>query len=560
VKPEIPQTQYAVQLVGPDKLRLNEAKEVHKAGAHQILARVEAVGLCFSDLKLLHQFDSHARKSEIRSGISPDVLRRIPSYKPGKLPTVPGHETVCRVVAVGQGVTGVRLGGRYLVQTDYRWLKTDGSNAAFGYNFEGALQEYVLMDQRVITDPESGQSMLIPAGDDRSASAICLVEPWACVEDSYVTHERRSIKPGGRLLVVAEAGRKIAGLAESFSPDGPPAAITCVCRDEEQCRAIADMRISQTCADDVRSLTDAAFDDIVYFGADAATIELLDGKLANRGIINIVTGGAKIGRAVEISIGRTHYGMTRWTGTTSAGAAEGYRHIPATGEIRDGEKVIVVGAGGPMGQMHVIRNVCSGAKNVSVTGTDFDEPRLETLREKAGRLAEANGVELELLNPKKTPPAGNFSYHAIMAPVPALVAAAIAASSEGALINIFAGIAAAVKHAIDLDTYIARRCFMFGTSGSVLRDMKIVLDKLQAGAIDTNASVDAVSGMAGAADGIAAVENRTLAGKIIVYPPLHEMPLIPLSRMHEHYPSVAAKLAHGMWTAAAERELLKVAR
>jgi len=545
-KEKLPDAQYAVQLVGPGKLELNAKKPVPRPGAHQVLAHVEAVGLCFSDLKLLKQFSGHARKGPVVSGINPAVLREVPSYVPGEAPTVPGHEAVCRIAAVGEGVEGVNVGERYLIQTDYRWLKTEGSNAAFGYNFEGALQEYVLMDDRVITDPESGERMLIPAGSDRSGSAICLVEPWACVEDSYVTHERQGIKAGGSLLVVVDRGRKAEGLQQLHARDGSPKACT-------------SFGPGEATAEKLRSLKDQSFDDIVYFGCDAATIELLDAKLAGRGIINIVTGGAKIGRPVEISIGRTHYGMTRWVGTTGRSAGESYRHIPATGEVRDGDNMLVVGAGGPMGQMHVIRDICQGAGDVSITGTDVDDARLAALEDKARPLAEARGVRLSVVNTQKTHLAGKFSYHAIMAPVPALVAAAIAASSDGALINIFAGIAANVKHRIDLDTYVAGRCFMFGTSGSVLRDMQIVLGKLQAGSLDTNASVDAVSGMAGAMDGLAAVENRALAGKIIVYPMLHETPLIPLSRMGEFFPTVAEKLDGGMWCKAAEDELLRVA-
>ena len=65
----------------------------------------------------------------------------------------------------------LKAGGRYLVQADWRDLKTKGSNGAFGYNFEGALQEYVLMDERVITSPD-GESMLLPAAEDLAASAI----------------------------------------------------------------------------------------------------------------------------------------------------------------------------------------------------------------------------------------------------------------------------------------------------------------------------------------------------------------------------------------------------
>ncbi len=97
---------------------------------------------------------------------------------------------------------------------------------------------------------------------------------------------------------------------------------------------------------------------------------------------------------------------------------------------------------------------------------------------------------------------------------------------------------------------------MFGTSGSTLSDMLIVLDKLAKGQLDTNISVDAIAGMAGAIDGIKAVEDRTLAGKIIVYPALVDMPLIPLERLGQTLPHVGAKLANGIWTKAAEQVLL----
>ncbi|KKK96535.1 hypothetical protein LCGC14_2661770, partial [marine sediment metagenome] len=50
------------------------------------------------------------------------------------------------------------------------------------------------------------------------------------------------------------------------------------------------------------------------------------------------------------------------------------------------------------------------------------------------------------------------------------------------------------------------------------------------------------------------------AGKIIVYPQLHDLPLTPLHEMAEKLPSVAEKLdTHGQWTKAAEEELLRVA-
>ena len=59
----IPSTQSAVQLVGADQLTLTPNKVVPTPGATQFLAKVECVGLCQSDMKLLHQFNGHVRKS-----------------------------------------------------------------------------------------------------------------------------------------------------------------------------------------------------------------------------------------------------------------------------------------------------------------------------------------------------------------------------------------------------------------------------------------------------------------------------------------------------------------
>jgi len=91
----IPGRQRAVQLVGPDQLRMNEAKPVFDPGPHQVLGRVEVVGLCFSDLKLLKQFSGHARKSAVAKGIDPKALEQMPHYVPGDKPTVPGTKPWC---------------------------------------------------------------------------------------------------------------------------------------------------------------------------------------------------------------------------------------------------------------------------------------------------------------------------------------------------------------------------------------------------------------------------------------------------------------------------------
>jgi threonine dehydrogenase-like Zn-dependent dehydrogenase len=550
--PDLPETQYAVQLVGPDELVLNRSKEVFRPGPHQILCRVEAVGLCFSDLKLLKQFSSHVRKGEVVSGIDPEVLSEIPSYVPGGAATVPGHEVAVRIEAVGPGVKDFKCGERYLVQTDYRWLRTATSNGAFGYNFEGALQELVLMDERVITSSE-GDSMLLPVGDDLAASAIALVEPWACVEDAYASRERTTIRPGGRMLIVADVEVDGEAFASLFSRCGRPGRVTWFSKSQEP----VELGIETQSVSELAELADAGYDDVVYFGSNPAVAEELFAKVGANGLLNIVLCGGTFGRPVEMPIGRVHYGGIRIVGTRGSVPAESMEIIPDGDEIRPGDKINVIGAGGPMGMMHVIRNICQGVEGVSVFGSDVDDNRLAMLTRIAAPLAERNGVDYKAYNPTREKASVAFDYSALMVPVPALAAAAVHDAAERGLINIFAGIPATVIGPIDLDEYIGKRLYFIGTSGSTLDDMKRMLEKAESGRLDTNVSVAAVSGMDGATEGIRAVEKRTIAGKIIVYPACRDLGLVTLERLAEKLPEVGACLKDGLWTRQAEGKLLE---
>jgi len=549
---DLPKTQYAVQLVGPDKLVLNKSKEVFPPGRHQILCRVEAVGLCFSDLKLLKQFSSHVRKSEIVSGIDLEILKEIPSYVPGEAPTVPGHETVVRIEQVGPEVEDFKPGQRFLVQTDYRWLRTASSNGAFGYNFEGALAEYVLMDERVITTPQ-GDSMLLPVGEELSGSAVALVEPWACVEDAYASEERTSIKTDGRMLIVADTEVTDDTFRNLFSRYGKPNRITWL----SEAPIPAELDLIADRAKSISVLTDVGYDDVIYFGSDAKVVEILFSKIALNGLLNIVLCGDNFGRDVVTTVGRVHYGGIRIVGTTGSDPAESMETIPDTDEIRPGDKINVIGAGGPMGMMHVIRNICQGVEGVSVFASDVDDHRLAALTKIVAPLAKRNGVMYKSYNPTKDEINEAFDYTALMAPIPALVAASVHSAAEGGLINIFAGIPATVTARIDLDAYIAKRLYFIGTSGSTLEDMKRMLEKAESGRLDTNLSVAAVCGLAGATDGIRAVENRSIAGKIVVYPACKNLGLVPLEDMNEKMPQVAKYLNNGLWTKRAEKKLLE---
>jgi L-sorbose 1-phosphate reductase len=234
------------------------------------------------------------------------------------------------------------------------------------------------------------------------------------------------------------------------------------------------------------------------------------------------------------------------------------KYIPKTGEIRRRDRINIIGAAGPMGMMHVIRNICQGIEGVSVSAGDVDEKRLAQLTKIAEPLAKANRVEYGTYNAKEDHDDGEFGYTVVMVPVPDLVASAVTQAAVKGIINIFAGIPANVTAQIDLDAYIEKRLYFIGTSGSTLDDMKRMLEKVESRRLDTNVSVAAVSGLEGAVDGIRAVENRTISGKVLVYPTCKGLGLTELGDLRRKHAEVTACLKDGLWTVEAEKKLLEL--
>jgi threonine dehydrogenase-like Zn-dependent dehydrogenase len=470
-------------------------------------------------------------------------VEAIGSYVGGDHPVVPGHEAVARIVAVGSEVRYHQVGERVLVQTDYRHLPTADSNAAFGYTFDGGLEEYTLVDERVATALD-GERFLIPVSDYPTASAIALIEPWACVEAAYAWGERQTLAKAGQLLVVVDPGHRAMGLDEAIAT-AQPAGVTIVGEADLPGRRVT------TLAD-----LDSEFDDIVYFGANPEVIEALGARLGKGGLCNIVLADKQVARPVSIDVGRIHYDLIRYVGTTGDSAAQSYLQIPASAELRPGDRVAIIGAAGPMGLMHAMRTAVSGVPGVTMDAVDVDDARLEHLAETVAPFAAKHQVPASFRNSKTQPLTSGYSYIALMVPAPALVAQAIELAGNNAIVNAFAGFAIGTMAPIDINAVCARGIYLVGTSGSRIIDMKVMLAKVEAGILDTNVSLDAVCGIAGVPDAIAAVRNRTSSGKIMVYPSLSDLPMIRLAELSEKLPQVAAAMDNGHWTKAAEQELL----
>ncbi len=176
-----------------------------------------------------------------------------------------------------------------------------------------------------------------------------------------------------------------------------------------------------------------------------------------------------------------------------------------------------------------MRTLSLGKPGVSVYAADLDDARLDNLRALAADVVAKTGASFTAYNPTRETFTVNFSYLSVMAPVGKLVAQAVDTAGRGAIVSIFAGIPVPVHAELDLNAYVEKGLYLVGTSGSTIEDIKAVLGRLERGELNTDLSVAAVSGLDGAIEGIQAVAENRLPGKIVVYPSCRGLGLTPLA-------------------------------
>ncbi len=166
---------------------LAEEVPVGRPGPDQLLVRVDAVGLCFSDVKLIRQGGEH-----------PKLYGRDLAKEPTRL----GHEAAVTVVAVGKQLAArYRPGERLAIQPD---IYVGGRSTAYGYTIPGALIGYHLIGPEVLAADDG--AYVIPVPDDLGYAEAALTEPWATVEAAYSQRRRVRPAPGGHALLIARAG------------------------------------------------------------------------------------------------------------------------------------------------------------------------------------------------------------------------------------------------------------------------------------------------------------------------------------------------------------------
>lgn len=538
---------------GIENLKLAEVL-VPGIGPDEILVRQDANGLCFSDTKVIALGNNHPR---------------IQGRDLAKEPATLGHEVAVTVVKVGENRKGMfSIGDRFIVQADVFYK---GVSMAYGYVISGGLSQYSVIPTPMIDGDEG--CYLLPVSKDTGYAETALVEPWACVVGAYNQSHRSGPATDGYLMILAGEGASGADLSGVFGSGAQYIAVVIAGSESRQVAGHVEAdrlgKIEDWQAVKQKHTGDHGFDDILVLGRVAPDeVEAAAGLLANHGVMDFV-GPFRFDRNLTLDIGRIHYNWHHYLGTTSLDPVDGYREERGA-DLKPGGSAWFIGAGGPMGQMHVQRAVMHRNPPAVVVGTDIDAARLATMVDRYASTAERRGIKLIGINPNDLSPeafnerlrelsGGGFDDIVSLVPVPALIEHATGFLANGAWFNVFAGVARGTKASINANDIRERRVRYIGSSGSSIADMRQTLAMVESGELSTNASLAAIGGMRAAAEGLAGVRDGRFPGKTLVFPLIEDMPLMALTELRDVYPTVYARLADGkFWTREAEEELLRL--
>jgi threonine dehydrogenase-like Zn-dependent dehydrogenase len=559
----LPQKSWAWNLYGAGLENMGRSGEpepfsVPEPNDDQLLVRIDSIGVCFSDVKILKQGGSH-----------PKLYNRDLSVEPTRL----GHEVSLTIVKAGKNLQDkYKPGQRLAVQPD---IYQQGKSTAYGYTIPGGLIQYHLIGDEVLKT-DAG-ACLLPVEDDMGYAESSLLEPWGCVIAAYTQRRRLTPKQGGILWIIGQPGDSTA-YAFSSGLDAPATIVLTDVPDsvkglvsatrakiiERNGLALADYESFS------KDLTNGAgLDDIVILNpTSAAAVSQIARFIARRGTCNLV-GTQPLDGLVQVDLGRLHYDYIAFIGNSGTDIAASYGEERNRCELRPGGSTVFIGAGGPMGQMHVQRSLELPDGPKLVIATEISDDRLQTLSDMFTPLAEKNGRKLLFFNPTTS----RQSFHdfvmeatqnqgvddvVVSVPVAALMEEGDTVMKPDGMMVLFAGVPNGTLGAVNLSNVYLSNAQYTGTSGLTIDDQASVMARRVAGTLSPGRSVAAIGGLETAAEAIESVIEGKYPGKVVIFPQIRNLPLTGLKELKERLPEVAEKLGDDlMWTNEAEEVLIE---
>jgi len=556
----LPQQSFAWNLYGAGMESMGkegkpEPFSIPEPNDDQILVRIDTVSICFSDVKILKQGGSH-----------PKLYNRNLTVEPTRL----GHEVSLTIIKVGKNLANkYHTGQRLAVQPD---IYQQGMSTAYGYTIPGGLVQYHCIGKEVL-ETDAG-ACLLPVEEGMGYAESALLEPWGCVVAAYTQRRRLDPKTGGTMWIIGNADDS----AFTFSK-GLNAPATIILTDAP---ASVKKLVSATKANVIeknnvsdyealsKELTDGkGFDDIVMLNPTSAEVVGNVARfIARRGTLNIV-GTKPLDGLTSVDLGRLHYDYIAFVGNNSTDIAASYGEARNRCELRAGGTTVFIGAGGPMGQMHVQRALELPDGPKTIIATEISDERLQTLINMFAPLSKKNDRTLLIFNPNTS----KQKFHefvmeatkgqgaddvVVSVPVAGLMEEGDTVMKPDGMMVLFAGVPNGTMGKVNLSNVYLSNAQYTGTSGLTIDDQASVMERRISGTLSPGRSVAAIGGLETAAEAIQSVMDSKYPGKVVIFPQIHNLPLTSLKELKDRAPEVAAKLGTDlMWTNEAEEALIE---
>ena len=559
----LPEKSWAWNLYGAGLENLGRAGQpepfsIPEPNDDQLLVRIDTISVCFSDVKILKQGGNH-----------PKLYNRNLAVDPTRL----GHEVSLTIVKVGKNLQkNYRPGQRLAVQPD---IYQQGKSTAYGYTVPGGMIQFHLIGDEVLKT-DAG-ACLLPLEEDMGYAESSLLEPWGCVMAAYTQRRRLTPKKDGIMWIIGQPGDSTSytfssGLdaPASFILTDVPASVKQLV-SSTRAKVIERNGLTPTDYEALsKELTNGiGFDDIVILNPNSASaVGQIARFIARRGTCNLV-GMQPLDELVQVDFGRLHYDYIAFVGTNSTDIAASYGEARNRCELRPGGAAVFIGAGGPMGQMHVQRALELRDGPKLVIATEISDERLQILQDMFKPLAEKQGRKILFFNPNTSKQSfRDFVMEAtqnqgaddvvVSVPVASLMAEGDTVMKPDGMLVFFAGVPIGTMGAVNLSNVYLSNAQYTGTSGLTIDDQASVMTRRVAGTLSPGRSVAAIGGLETAAEAIESVIEGKYPGKVVIFPQIRNLPLTGLKELKERLPDVAAKLGEDlMWTNEAEEVLIE---
>ncbi|WP_176012701.1 alcohol dehydrogenase catalytic domain-containing protein [Victivallis sp. Marseille-Q1083] len=509
----------------------------------ELLVRIDAIGLCFSDLKLIRAGERHPRV------ISGDLAAD---------PVIPGHEAVMTVVEVGADLAGrFKIGQRFAIQPD---IYIDGVNNSYGYAINGGLAQYSVLDYRALDG--DGGCYLLELDESIPSAVAALFEPWTCVLAAYQITKRTDPKPHGRALLVGgdpQAGYQAGEAFESIRFETVDAYLLTKNQLAEFNRQLR-LECRKLSALPDRPL----YSDIFLLDVADPELAAAASRLGERGACINFIGVAP--ERLNLDVGSIHYRGWFYQGTPERNLSLACRRNVRS-HCQPGGYCWLPGGAGAMGQMHIQLAVETADGPAHILVSDPDQARLDHLKRLLADRIAARRIEFLALNPatmtaeafdeqlQRFAPDG-FDDIIMLVPTAAVLEHAARFLGADGLMNIFAGIPAGNAGQLELSPIIRDGVRFVGSSGSTTADMRHCLELVSQGRLHPGSALAAIGGMNAVPAGLKAVADAGFPGKTVIFPNCPDLPLMPLAQLTSQFPEIASMLDDaGNYTLATEQAL-----